>query len=182
MGRPKLVDDAVILKAAQQLFMQKGVVATMAEVARRVGVAEATVVKRFGSKPALFRAAMQREMDTWMIELLESHHHVGGDLREALVSAGLKIIGMARKVIPFMMMTWSSRGEFGPLTPAEQSKPFGPVASLVRFFEAQIEAGRMAKVDPLVVTAGYFGALQHYALVELLRKKHPVPEETFVRG
>jgi AcrR family transcriptional regulator len=182
MGRPKLVDDPMILQAAYQLFMEKGAAATTAQVAKRAGVAEATLFKRFGSKPALFRAAMHSEMASWMLELLESEHEVTGDLQEALVRAGLQIIRMARKVVPFMMMSWSSRGEFGPLTPAEQSKPFGPIASLVRFFEAQIAAGRIAKVDPLMLSSGYFGVLQHYALVELLRKKHPVPEETYVRG
>jgi AcrR family transcriptional regulator len=183
MGRPKLVDDAVILKAAHLLFMEKGIGATTAEVARRAGVAEATLFKRFGSKPALFRRAMRSEMASWVLELLESQAGAYEDLEEALVKVGLQIIEMARKVVPFMMMSWSSRGEFGPLGADERSKPFGPVAALVSFFETQIKAGRIGrKTDPLILTAGYFGALQHYALVEILRKRHPVPQEQFVRG
>lgn len=65
VGRPRGVDDAVILRAATQVMGQVGPAGlTLAAVARAVGLAPATLVQRFGSKHGLLLAlADQTEKD-----------------------------------------------------------------------------------------------------------------------
>lgn len=65
VGRPRGMDDAVILRATTQLMGQVGPAGfTLAAVAREVGLAPATLVQRFGSKHGLLLAlADQAEKD-----------------------------------------------------------------------------------------------------------------------
>ncbi|MFD9406813.1 TetR/AcrR family transcriptional regulator [Streptomyces sp. NPDC059989] len=57
MGRPRGVEDAVILRAAAQVMGRVGPAGlTLAAVAREVGLVPATLVQRFGSKHGLLLA------------------------------------------------------------------------------------------------------------------------------
>ncbi|WP_234323712.1 helix-turn-helix domain-containing protein [Streptomyces sp. NRRL F-2580] len=57
MGRPRGVDDAVILRAAAQVMGRVGPAGlTLAAVAREVGLVPGTLVQRFGSKRGLLLA------------------------------------------------------------------------------------------------------------------------------
>ena len=81
-----------------------------------------------------------------------------------------------------MMMTWSNREEFTPC-PGNEESPFPPAArALIQFFDTQVQAGRIRKTNPRVLAATYFGGLMNYALVEIIRRGHPVPADEFVPG
>src|SRR5208283_4010117 len=58
MGRRKTISDAALLEIARAVFVRDGASGSTAEIARRAGVAEATLFKRFSTKAALFVAAM----------------------------------------------------------------------------------------------------------------------------
>lgn len=61
MGRPRGVEDAVILRAAAQVMGRVGPAGlTLAAVAREVGLVPATLVQRFGSKHGLLLALADR--------------------------------------------------------------------------------------------------------------------------
>lgn len=91
VGRPRGVDDAVILRATAQVMGQVGPAGlTLAAVAREVGLVPATLVQRFGSKHGLLLAlADQAEKD--MSELVEracrSHDSALGALAALMVQS-----------------------------------------------------------------------------------------------
>lgn len=58
MGRARTVDDARIISAARWLFLMRGNAVSTSAIARNVGIAESALYKRFGTKEALFFAAM----------------------------------------------------------------------------------------------------------------------------
>ncbi len=58
MGRPTILSDEKILSAARRVFLERGIRATTAEVAREAGVAEGSLFKRWKTKHALFFAAL----------------------------------------------------------------------------------------------------------------------------
>ena len=58
-GRPRLISDEQLLAVAREVFLERGIQATTGEVAKRAGASEGTIFHRFGSKDALFRAAMR---------------------------------------------------------------------------------------------------------------------------
>ncbi|MCU1279386.1 MAG: Transcriptional regulator, TetR family protein, partial [bacterium] len=63
MARPTTISDESILEAARAVFLEHGLAATTAEVAKRAGVAEGSIFKRFATKAELFKAAMKVDFE-----------------------------------------------------------------------------------------------------------------------
>src|SRR5262245_50500100 len=111
MARPTVIQDDQILRAAQEVFLQKGILATTAEVARRARVAEGSIFKRWPTKEELFRAAMRPELEEpeWLERLTAR-----GDREDpcrTLNAVGLEAIKFFRRLLPLMMMSWSNPGK-----------------------------------------------------------------------
>jgi len=49
MPRPAKIKDEEILAAAREVFLEKGIRATTAEVAKRAGIAEGSIFNRFAT-------------------------------------------------------------------------------------------------------------------------------------
>src|SRR5262249_40407942 len=108
MPRPPSITNEQILDAARAVFLQKGIRATTAEVARRAGVAEGTIFNHFKNKDELFVACMEPALEdaAWVRTFL-----VGAaerDVRAVLYRAGLETIEFFRQLLPVMMMSWSN--------------------------------------------------------------------------
>ncbi|WP_164117613.1 TetR/AcrR family transcriptional regulator [Sphingorhabdus sp. Alg239-R122] len=92
LGRP--VDTGkseAILKAAREEFFNQGFVQSSIEsIAARAGVSKVTVYNRFGTKEALFVAAVETECDS-MRQNLQFADISSLDLREALIGFGIKM-------------------------------------------------------------------------------------------
>jgi AcrR family transcriptional regulator len=58
MGRPTLIDNDTILAQARVLFAEHGPSLSTQAIAQSLGISQATLFKRFGSKDKLFFAAM----------------------------------------------------------------------------------------------------------------------------
>jgi AcrR family transcriptional regulator len=58
MGRPKTISDDEVLRIARGVFREHGHTASTREVAQAAGISEAILYQRFGTKDALFFAAM----------------------------------------------------------------------------------------------------------------------------
>jgi AcrR family transcriptional regulator len=181
MARPKTIDDRVILKAARELFLTKGAAITTAEVAKRAGVAQGSIFKRYKTKQALFHAALRIDEMPWMGSLSKRAEE---SLTDALIAVGSEIIAFGRKMLPLVMMSWSNREEFGVRTNGAPSGeiPFRPVQDLKVFFDRQVQAKRVSQRVKTPMLAGtFFGGMVHYAMVELMTGEHPVKEKDFVR-
>lgn len=59
MGRSKRVSDEDVIAKARLAFLAEGHAASTRSIADRVGLSQATLVQRFGTKDALFLAAIQ---------------------------------------------------------------------------------------------------------------------------
>ena len=59
LPRPRHIDDATLLAAAREVFVEKGAAATTREVARRAGVSEGVLFQRYRTKADLFFAALE---------------------------------------------------------------------------------------------------------------------------
>jgi AcrR family transcriptional regulator len=183
MARPPTIKDAQILQAAREVFLEKGITATTAEVARRAGVAEGSLFNRFKTKHDLFRAAMQDQMEEppWL-EMLD--RRVGqGDVRETLFDVGLEIVQFYRRLMPLMMMSWSNPKAGIP--ELQHDAPLRAFRRVTAFFAAEMEAGRLRRHDPEILARGFLGSLSNYVFFELLlnaEKEMSMPPDTFLRG
>jgi AcrR family transcriptional regulator len=182
MARPVTIDTEDILAAAREVFLEKGVNATTAEVARRAGVSEGSIFKRFRTKDELFRASMEGQFQVApFLEGLQAR--VGqGEIREQLYEIGLGGIAFFRKLVPMVMMSWSH-----PPTHLKEANPPALVAirQMSSYLEAEMRLGRVRRVDPEVLARQFLGALWHHVFLDVLLEIHevmPMPAESFLRG
>ena len=169
-GRPPVISSERLLEIAREVFLELGIRATTAEVASRAGVAEGTLFLRFKSKAELFRAAMQFDPDQALSFVEELPARAGApDLRATLVDFAEEFLRLARVAVPVMMMSWSN-----PVQPSclERSPGRGQryrrvVAALRRFFELELESGRLREGDPEVLARMLTGSLHHFVMGEV---------------
>ena len=90
MPRPVSIQDDVILRAAREIFLEKGWDATTSEIAAKAGVSNGIIFKRFKTKQALFQSAMQ-EQGNWgqTIPALLDASLGKRDVQETLIELGV---------------------------------------------------------------------------------------------
>lgn len=184
-GRPPKISSEVLLKVAREVFLERGIRATTAEVAERAGVSEGTLFHRFKTKEGLFRQAMalsEDEIPELLIGAVESITDMPAE--EALQALGTRLLGIGQVALPLMMMSWSNPTNCGG--PAERHVPrFRQfVRNLAGFFQKEIDAGRMRPVDSEVAARAFLGAIHHYCMSKLMTPDASwiVPEGMFLRG
>jgi AcrR family transcriptional regulator len=170
LGRPVTIDDAELLAAARDVFLERGASATTEEVAERAGISQASIFKRFKTKQELFLAAMQvhRGREDRLRVMMARAPEIG--LRAALIELGVELIGFLEQVFPLVLQGWSNRGEFGFPSSSGKAEPVRAVEALVQFLEAEMAAGRLRRTDPWSVVRAFAGSLQSFVVMNLLRK------------
>src|SRR2546421_5570667 len=187
MARPTVISDERILDAAREVFIEQGIAATTAEVARRAGVAEGTIFKRFSTKAELFNAAMRVEFEDpdWLRTLIGARDE--DDPREVLYQVAIQAVTFFRRLMPFIMMEWSTGKKHGlpERLIGPNSPPLRALKALTHFIERQIKAGQMRKAEPEIVARMLLGSIQSYVFFEILLRaqaKMPLPVEQYLRG
>jgi AcrR family transcriptional regulator len=180
MSRPQSITDDEILAAARAVFLDKGITATVEEVAARCRVGEATVFRRFPTKQALFLAAMNTASEPAWLQTIKERA-VGTDIRCTLTDLAHDILTFGRKMIPLILMKMSNPGitDRGP-PPARLLRT---IQGLTEFFEIEIKAGRINARDARVAARIWIGALQHFVMFEVFTKSvDTLSADIFVQG
>lgn len=188
-GRPPVIATERVLAIAREVFLERGIRATTAEVAERAGVSEGTIFHRFATKDALFRAAMNFDPTVEPAVLASLPSIAGkGDLRANLVEIGLRLLDLGSVALPMMMMAWSnpaSEFSFEQMT-SRCGRTSNPVLRALRtFFGSERDAGRIkSEADPDLLARTFLGSLHHYCLQEIFFRDDPdrPPRDRFVRG
>jgi AcrR family transcriptional regulator len=185
MARPPTIKDEEILHAAREVFLEHGIQATTAQVARRAGIAEGSIFNRFKTKADLFQAAMRPDIDEPPF-LHELESRVGkDDLRTVLFDLGLAVVDFFRGVLPLVLMSWSNPGPSGvpALFDVPEPLPVRVIARVTAFFQAEMKKRRLADRDPEVAARMFLGSLANYVLTQvLLRVRSGMDPATFVRS
>jgi AcrR family transcriptional regulator len=185
MARPSTITTEQILDAARAVFLESGLRATTAQVARRARVAEGSIFKRFPTKHELFLAAMQPSIqDPEFLHVLEGREGKG-DVRQHMVELGTELMGFLRLMLPLLMMSWShSRGALPPHLSKPDPPPVRALRHATRYFAAEMRRGRLRRCDPEVLARALFGGVQNYVFHELIRKGHATPraDRAYVRS
>jgi len=188
VARPTTISDERILEAARAVFIEHGIAATTAEVAKRAGVAEGSIFKRFATKAELFKQAMQIDLDDpdFLRTLVAAQDD--DDPREVLYEVGVQTVAFFRRIMPAMILQFGT-GKKGALLPEQlmgpNSPPLRALKTLAAFFERHMKAGRMRKHEPEIVARMMLGSIQSYVFFEILlraQQKMPLPVEEYLRG
>ena len=91
-GRPTLSDEELLDKALD-LFLEKGLERTTIDaITASAGVAKRTVYLRYSDKTALFKAALQRAIEEWIIPVERLRAAESEDLEETLLRVGQMLV------------------------------------------------------------------------------------------
>jgi AcrR family transcriptional regulator len=184
MPRPKSIDDEEILEAAREVFLEHGIQATTAQVAERADISEGTIYQRFGSKEALFLAAMDISNPPDWQEMLDAFDG-SRSLEEDLHDLALEMIDFFEEIIPKIHMVMSSPVHADTFFDGGgDPPPVQGVRELTRFFHEERKRGRLGACDPEIVARMFLGSVYHFAFFNVsdLDAYMPMPRETFVRG
>ena len=192
MPRPVSIQDDVILRAAREIFLEKGWDATTSEIAAKAGVSHGIIFKRFKTKQALFQSAMQERSD-WgqTIPTLLNSSLGRKDVETTLVELGTLYTEKFLVLIPTLMKAWSNKQETE--TPAASTaaankeratQALKAVKMIAAYLEAEHRLGRIRETDFEVVAQAFVGALWHHSFLQVMLtagKSGPAKERRYVR-
>lgn len=175
MGRSRTITNKQILEAARQVFLAEGFGASTIEIARRAGVSEGSIFKRFSTKEELFFAAMgEGNTPQWLrsLETLPGQ----GDVKENLVAISFRMVEFLREAVPRIVML-HSKGILPPDRPGLTDSPLAQnLRALTVFFEEEIKLGRVRACNPEVPARFLLGALTS----EILMKQMAAADELVI--
>lgn len=167
MGRPRLISTERLIEAARTIFLERGAAAPTAAIARHLGISEATIYKRFGTKEALFEAAMGMPG----CEFAEEWPEWAG---RATPAENLEIMGRAlvayfRELLPRVVMSCTRPGEepWRKLRDQDNPPPARLIGAIERYLTAEVALGRVATKDPQTAARMLLGAAHNFAFFEV---------------
>lgn len=178
MGRPRQVLDEEILVAARACFIEHGASVSTETIASRLGVSGPALLKRFGSKRELLKAAFAVGVAPPWLPLVEG----GPDARdfpEQLREVALAIDDFFRKMVP----AFSLLREAG-ITPEEirgkeeTARPVQVQQAMASWFRRAQERGFLRPGDPIVMASVFLAGVQYrYFLAHVTQQSVPTEQE-----
>lgn len=185
MSRPRQVSDEQILAAARACFLEHGPSAPASAIAERLGVSQAALFKRFGSKKRLLvESLLPPQVPPWVALLEEGPDN--RPLAEQLLELSLQISHFFRGLVPCISMLRASSVRieevFGDSEMPPPLRGSRALESWVR--RAQRQERLAADVSPAVFAHALLGGLSHGAFLAYLAGTEgpAVDEEEQVRG
>ena len=167
MARPRTIDEADILRSAREVFMEQGARGSTREIARRLGVSEATLFKRYPTKVDLFLAAMTPPLpDT---EAMLKRARARKDTRRALHLVGTFALDYFRTAIPQMLplITHPGVGIESLLRAFGESPATSFHVAVAEFLAERRGEGGLATPEPLAAAGLIVSAMHSVALFEV---------------
>lgn len=174
--------EARLLQAALELLAERGYRgATTKEVARRAGVSEVTLFRRFGNKEALFKAALSAFVPQGFLERLPREDTPLEEGLGELLAAYLELLEARRALLPKLLSELLRHPELGQGGPPLLRTAMGRV---VGFFRAKQAEGLLrADEPPEELALAFLGPLMaRFLLGEALGVRLPLGPEAYVRG
>lgn len=185
-GRPLTLSDDALLDAARDVFLQRGLSATTAEIARRARISESVIFYRYKTKEALLIAVFERELVTPPAFAKLARLGGVGEIADNLFDAGMALVELSQRVLPFMMMACFSRTKLNVLAKHTQ-KPHPMRQEMIdilsRYFAAEMRAGRVRAVETEILARTFLGGITQFVMSQYMA---PPPSEldapSFLRG
>lgn len=170
MGRPQTISTERLLEVAREVFCELGFSATTAQIARRAGISEGTLFKRFESKEALFSAAIGLDdVPRWWQRLRGLAGQ--GEVRATLEDICTRFLALARELMPRLMLVWSRGTQPPPKLSCDQDPLEQALQALAAYLRAEVRLGRVRPLDEAVMARAVLGAL----VTHIIREIHAAP-------
>ena len=175
--RPKKISDEDILEVARQCLMEQGSGVSTQLIADRLGVSQATLFKRFGTKLKLLQAALylpiRAKAMLSRIEILPNDAPV----KEQLLDLCLELLAFFDEMIP----CWATLHAAGMTIPKNLSDDAPPIRArkgLTTWIAHLQNQGRIRQqVEPESIALALVGALQHRPF-----RKHIIKDQNMMQS
>ena len=178
--RPRQISDDDLLLCAREVFLEHGPSASTTLIAERVGLSQAALFKRFGTKRELLLRALRPPNPPAHMDRLAAGP-TAGPLAPQLVELGVALIGELRRIVPGVLALASS----GVCAPQElwlDGEP--PPVRLHRALTAWFDRGAdrlQAHADAAMVAQAFMGSIHVYAMFEAMGHPPEHDAEQYVR-
>jgi AcrR family transcriptional regulator len=167
MPRNKTITDDEILTVARTLFLKKGVNASTRDIAKQVGISEAVIYQRFGTKEDFFFTAMtlpEARLDT--IFCIQPGK---GNVVENLECVSLRMVNYFREVMP-VFLTLISHPSFNMQTFLKRHRTPAIQLSekLMDYLMGESKLGRVNTGNVAVAIEILLSHLHHLTLYETI--------------
>ena len=177
MARPTIITEEQVLEAAREIYVRDGINASTIEIAKKAGISEGSIFKRFPTKDALFLAATKTPpVPKWAVEL---ETLVGkGDSKENLIHIVSEMLQFGMQVMPLVMLTWGTRmAQLETDAPKEETPAQRDFRLLRTYIEAEITDKRIRSNNPYVLTKLIFAITTDYVIGAMSNQQSPSIEE-----
>ena len=192
MGRPARVSRDDVLRAAREAFGERGYEATtLAQIAARVGVSPAALLRHAPGKEALFAAALASgdAAEPFPMAFLADVEAAEDPLRVLRRFAHVLVPYLEAKMGQSIALAMRRRTAVGsrtlrlPFDPrAVDSPPRRVLVLLEEYFRRARRAGRLRLRDPRAAAMGFMGSFHAYVFLHHVLKVQdpPLPFDGFV--
>ncbi len=142
--RPRRFTDEEILEVARETFLELGPHTSTTVIAERVGVSQATLFKRFGSKDALLIRALQPSEGWTVLQRLVAGPDDERPMRDQLTELLSEMAAFFDKMAPCLAVLRSS-GAFPPKFEGATSPPILARLELQRWLEIAQARGELSE-------------------------------------
>ncbi len=160
MARPTQFSDEEILHAARACFIEHGPGVSTTVIAKRVGMSQAALFKRFGSKMQLMVRAMQPEGEP-LWETVRAMPIDDRPMADQLLDLATTVARWFERLIPQMMVLKASGMDLleemgkGPGDPP----PVKGLLAMADYMRRAHEAGLLHAPDPTALAMQFMGAI-----------------------
>lgn len=177
MARPRQITDEEILEAARECFLEHGPGVSTSAIGEHLGIAQATLFQRFGTKKQLMFAALAPPPVPPFVDRLLAGPD-DRDLPEQLLELAEEISGFFHALVPRMAMLRSCGVIHEDLLRAmPEPPPLIAQRAFAKWLQAAHDAGLAEIENPPMVALGFLGSLQilpflshlfgdHFALID----------------
>jgi AcrR family transcriptional regulator len=191
-GRPPTISDDALLEAATAVFLEQGVGATTAKIAKKAGISESVLFHRYKTKEKLFLAVLDRKIRVPPIFENLGERVGQGNIAEHLLELGGAIVEEMKAFMPFFvvasMMARASTWKLDELR-ERMKRPHPTQLRTLRLFagylEAEADRGRLRHTDAEIVARVFLGAVFQQVMQQYWTSESeilPLPTHTFLRG
>jgi len=183
MARPRQVTDEQILAAARRCFLSDGPGVPTSAIAEELGISQAALFKRFGTKQRLIvRACCLESVPDW-ITGLDIPPEADRPIRPQLVAIGMLLVDFMRQLAPRLAVLKANG-----IDPREMLKEFDvppPVLghrSLSRWLRMAVANGQLRECDADTVAFQLMGAIHGRTMLDQFVGEHlpAMDPETYV--
>ncbi len=159
MVRPRQHSDEEILETARTCFLEHGPGCSASSIARRLGLSEAALFKRFATKSELLRRALCAKFEPKWFELVAQPPSPDNP-KAQLLAIAIAINGFLERLIPALwMLRASGMDPKAMFANMETPPPVKGQRLLAAWFRALDTQGRARVPSPDSVAMAFIGAL-----------------------